>query len=174
MAKISCFILTMNDENKIFNTLNSIKNIANEIIIIDSGSTDGTLAIAKSFGANIVMSRCHDKITFGESLCKNDWLLNVNPSEELTIDLQNEIEFIFTSNIQDRYIAYQINFIPKNRTNIFIEYFLRKKMQLIRLYNKKIYSCASSLNFSNYNTALLHNKNLPRNKIYCLNEFAYY
>ena len=48
---LSVCIITFNEEANIVRTLESVKGIADEIIIVDSGSTDATLALAQAHGA---------------------------------------------------------------------------------------------------------------------------
>src|SRR5262245_43745046 len=50
---LSVCIITLNEEANLARTLRSIKDIADEIILVDSGSTDATVAIAQSFGAKV-------------------------------------------------------------------------------------------------------------------------
>src|SRR5579864_1933937 len=50
---LSVCIITLNEEANVGRTLKSVKEIANEIVIVDSGSTDATVSIARSFGAKV-------------------------------------------------------------------------------------------------------------------------
>ena len=60
-AKLSAFIITKNEENKIEKTLKNIKDIVDEIVIIDGYSTDRTCSIAKKYGARITLDNPTDK-----------------------------------------------------------------------------------------------------------------
>ncbi|MBI2653785.1 glycosyltransferase [Candidatus Woesearchaeota archaeon] len=53
IPSLSLCIVTKNEENHLEQCLNSVKNIVDEIIIVDTGSTDRTKEIAKKFGAKI-------------------------------------------------------------------------------------------------------------------------
>ena len=54
MPLLSVTVITFNEERNIRRCLNSVKEIADEIIIVDSGSTDNTISIAKEFNAVVV------------------------------------------------------------------------------------------------------------------------
>ena len=93
MIKVSVYIICKNEEKHIKRVLESIKDF-NEIIIVDSGSTDNTLEIAKNYTDNIYhqewMGFAKQK-EYARSLCSNEWVLNLDADEELTIELKNEI-----------------------------------------------------------------------------------
>ena len=70
----------MNEEDRIERCLASVRGIADEIVVVDSGSTDRTLEIAKACGAV-----CHfnawrgygQQKRFADDVATNDWVLNL-------------------------------------------------------------------------------------------------
>ncbi len=95
MEKISCVIITLNEEANLKRSLTSLRGIANEIIIVDSGSTDGTLKIAKSFGAKILHREFDgygSQKKWAVEQAKYDWILSLDADEELTPKLVSEIK----------------------------------------------------------------------------------
>ena len=54
MVKISAYIVTLNEEKRIGKTLEAVKQVADEVFVIDSGSTDKTKEIAESHGATFL------------------------------------------------------------------------------------------------------------------------
>ena len=93
MIKASVYIICKNEEKHIKRVLESVKEFT-EIIIVDSGSIDNTLEIAKNYTDNIYhqewMGFAKQK-EYARSLCSNEWVLNLDADEELTIELKNEI-----------------------------------------------------------------------------------
>lgn len=97
-APISVFIIAKNEEDRIPHTLNSVMGWADEVIVIDSGSTDNTVKLADKMGAKVVY---HDwqgygqQKIFGETLCKHDWLLNIDADEAVSDGLRDEMIAMF-------------------------------------------------------------------------------
>ena len=56
MVRLSCYIITFNEEKRLARTLNKIKDVADEIIVVDSGSTDNTVEIAEKDGAKVIFN----------------------------------------------------------------------------------------------------------------------
>ncbi len=97
MLSISVVVITFNEEKNLSRCLASVAGIADEIIVVDSFSTDGTRVIAESFNAKLV-SRAFDgyakQKNFATGLAKNDWILSLDADEELTVALRTSIESI--------------------------------------------------------------------------------
>ncbi len=91
---ISVFIIAKNEADRIPLTIHSVKGWVDEVIVIDSGSDDDTKKVSKSLGAKVVSHKWEgygpQKI-YGEGLCKNDWVLNLDADEEVTPELAEEI-----------------------------------------------------------------------------------
>jgi glycosyltransferase involved in cell wall biosynthesis len=95
---LSVFIITRNEADRVAATIRSVRDIADEIIVIDSESTDDTVAVATAEGARVVVQPWLGyglQKRFGEDQCKNTWLLNLDADEELTPKLAKEIEGMF-------------------------------------------------------------------------------
>lgn len=92
---LSVAIIAHNEEDRIVATLESVKHIASEIIVIDSHSTDNTVEIAKDFGAKVFIEDWKGFAGQKNSLtqkCNQEWILYLDSDEVITEDLALEIE----------------------------------------------------------------------------------
>lgn len=94
--KISVLILTHNEEKHIERCLDSLLSVVEEIFIVDSFSTDGTVEIAKKMGAKIVQNKWINyakQFQFGLDNCpiKTKWIMRMDADEFLLPELQKEI-----------------------------------------------------------------------------------
>lgn len=91
---LSVAIITYNEEDIIGKTLDAIKNIASEIIVVDSHSTDKTREIAKSFGAKVFVEdwKGHAKqMNSALEKCSQEWILFLDADEIVSKELKEEI-----------------------------------------------------------------------------------
>ncbi len=94
MVNLSVVIITYNEEINIFRCLQSLKGIAEEIIIVDSFSTDKTIEIGTAFNAKIVFNTFHGyalQKQLGVMEASNDFILSLDADEELTAELRLSI-----------------------------------------------------------------------------------
>ena len=90
---VSAFIICMNEEDQIKDCLDSLK-FCDEVIVIDSFSTDRTVEIAREWGAQIYQrkwSGYKDQKAFGLSLTKHEWTINLDADERISPELRESI-----------------------------------------------------------------------------------
>ena len=107
MAKISACIISFNEENKIEDCLKSLLPVVDEIIIVDSFSTDKTLEIAKRYTDKIYHQKFLGFIeqkNFALKKANHDWILSLDCDERLSEHLRESIHAIKNSlNSADAY-----------------------------------------------------------------------
>lgn len=87
MPKISALIHTLNDEHGLGRTLETLRP-CDEVVVVDHGSQDKTLKVARQYGARIV--KAVHGVDHGAYAvdCSQDWILCLLPSETLTEGLE--------------------------------------------------------------------------------------
>jgi glycosyltransferase involved in cell wall biosynthesis len=109
---LSVGIITYNEEKKLSRTLDTVKDIADEIIIVDSGSIDKTVEIAESFGASVFVEPWKGFGAQKNSVidkCRGKWILLIDADEEITPELKACIRDISESP-KPQYEVYKIQF----------------------------------------------------------------
>ncbi len=95
---LSTFIIARNEADRIGPVIEAAQKISSEVIVVDSGSTDATVAVAEAAGARVVHNDWPGygpQKRFAETLCANDWLLNLDADEVLSRELSDEIREMF-------------------------------------------------------------------------------
>lgn len=109
LPKVSAVIITYNEEKNITRTLSKL-GWCDEIIVVDSGSTDATVAICEELGC-IVHTRQFDgygsQKRFAVSKASNDWVLSIDADEVLTNELIQEIREALKNN-NNKYAGFAI------------------------------------------------------------------
>jgi glycosyltransferase involved in cell wall biosynthesis len=106
--KISIAILACNEEANLRRVLPSVA-WADELVLVDSGSTDGTIAVAREFGVTVYsepwkgygpqMNSAIDK-------CTSEWVFSLDADEEMTPELQTEIQALLRG--APEFVAYWV------------------------------------------------------------------
>ena len=97
---LSVAIITLNEEHNLARTLASV-SFADEIVIIDTDSTDRTVEIAESFGAKVYQEPWQGFAAQKNSAiakCSGTWVLSLDADEELSPELQTQIRVLLPSN----------------------------------------------------------------------------
>ena len=94
--ELSVVLATFDEEKNLPDCLDSVKNLTNEIIIVDGSSTDKTVGIAKNYGAKVVVAanlpNFHINKQKAIDLATKDWVFQLDADERVTPELQKEIK----------------------------------------------------------------------------------
>ena len=102
--KLSLCLAVYNEEKNLHYPLDSIIDIVDEVIIVDGGSTDKTIEIAKSYGKKVKIINSDNPVMFHKNKQKaieaatGEWILQLDADEELTQELKQEIKDIIRYN----------------------------------------------------------------------------
>lgn len=117
--KCSLIVLTRNEARNIRRCLESCQSFVDEIVLVDDGSTDETLAIAEQFNARIFHRALNgdwgSQQNFAIEKARGDWLFFIDADEACTTALAQEIKTIVDENATGTYWVTRINHFKKQR-----------------------------------------------------------
>lgn len=93
--KITANIITLNEEKNIKEVIKSVQTVCDEVLVIDSLSSDKTCEIAESLGAKVIKQEYlgdGPQKAFGAPFAKNDWVLSIDADERLDLNAIEEIK----------------------------------------------------------------------------------
>ena len=128
---LSVAIVAKNEEKTIGECIKSVLEIANEVVLVDSGSEDRTVEIARELGAKVFFREWTDyvqQVNYAISLCKGEWILVLDADEVLTDELRASIKKAVKENRNE---CYQIR-----RRLYYLGRLLRFSEKKIRLFKK--------------------------------------
>ncbi len=144
---LSVVIITLNEEHNLGRTLQAIVGWANEIVVVDSGSSDNTTAIAQQYGCKVI-TRAFDgdgpQKHFGVTQTSNDWVFVLDADEEVSPELKAEVDTMFSkpNDYSGFYVPISLIFLGR-----LMNYGAEYKMPHLRLFNKK---------YGNFNHKFVH------------------
>jgi len=134
--KITANIITLNEENNIEEVIKSVQSVCDEVLVVDSLSSDKTCEIAKKLGAKVIEQEYlgdGPQKAFGAPYASNDWILSIDADERLDL---NAIEAIKNLDLYNsKYDAYSFarkTYVGDN----FIKLWYPDRVT--RLYNRKV------------------------------------
>ena len=110
MAKLSVTVITLNEAAHITDCLASVA-WADEVLVVDSGSTDGTPDLARAAGARVVVRDWPgyaNQKNFAAGEAAHDWILSVDADERVTPELAAEIQALLASGAPPAKAGYRI------------------------------------------------------------------
>lgn len=106
MNRITGIIITLNEEENIFDCIKSISPVCDEVIVVDSLSKDRTVQIAEEMGARVFLQKYlgdGPQKSYGVQYAKNDWILAIDADERPEKDMIRAIENL---DLKDPSISY--------------------------------------------------------------------
>jgi glycosyltransferase involved in cell wall biosynthesis len=114
MPPFSAILITYNEEQDLPQVLGSLVGVADEIVVVDSGSSDRTCEIARQAGARVVsraFTGFDQQKNFAAEQASHDWVLSIDADEALSSELRASL--LAWKQSMPRYVAYQVG----RRTN---------------------------------------------------------
>jgi glycosyltransferase involved in cell wall biosynthesis len=137
-GSLSAVIIACNEERRIAATLKAL-DFCDEIVVVDSGSTDATVSICKQFNCAL-FSRAFDgygtQKKFAVSKASNDWILAIDADEVVTEELKREIVSVLSDGITDvqgYYIPISLVFLGR-----LLRFGGEYKKPHLRLFNRRV------------------------------------
>ncbi len=94
--RLSVCLIVKNEAQLLERCLNSVRAVASQIVVVDTGSTDGTIAIARRFGAEVFHFPWNDSFADARNVAhehaRGDWALILDADEELPPESQARLE----------------------------------------------------------------------------------
>jgi glycosyltransferase involved in cell wall biosynthesis len=94
MNRVAVCLIAQNEQDNLPRVLQSVQGIADEIIVVDSGSTDRTQEIAREFGTKVFVrpfTNHADQKNYAASLASLDWIFLLDADEELSDKLKESV-----------------------------------------------------------------------------------
>jgi glycosyltransferase involved in cell wall biosynthesis len=95
---VSAFIIAKDEAHRIGLTIDSVRDLVDEVIVVEWGSRDDTVKVARRHGARVIQHEWHGygpQKRFAETRCRCRWLLNLDADEALSPELQDELRRLF-------------------------------------------------------------------------------
>lgn len=111
---ISATIITLNEEDKIGQVINNLEGLVDEIVVLDSGSSDKTVILAQNLGAKVFYRKFDNfaaQKNWALSKAKGDWILSVDADEQIPTNLAEEIKEVVKDDKNAGYLIPRRNFI---------------------------------------------------------------
>lgn len=153
---LSVIIITKNEAGNLADCLATLEDIPSEIVVVDSGSNDGTVDIARAAGARVIQTSIwpgfgpQKNVALNAATC--DWVLSLDADERLTDALRNQIRLALADNTFDSYE------MPR------LSYFLGKPIRHGGWYPDRIVRLCRR-GHARFSDDLVHERLIPQGKI---------
>ncbi len=118
MPTLSIYIMAQNEARRIRSTLENVKDIADEIVIIDGGSTDETVSICREYSERIFVHPFEGyakQRRYAMTKVTGDWVLAIDADETLSTELHDSIRALILAADVDAYEFSRRNYVKPGR-----------------------------------------------------------
>ena len=135
---LSCCIIAQDEGDRIESCILAVKDIVDEVVVVDSGSKDDTVAKCEALGAKVIFHKWDGygpQKRFAEECASNDWILNLDADELVTPELAREISALMQApaGLLPAYRFKQVTVYPgKQRPRLWADYH-----NYVRLYDRR-------------------------------------
>ena len=134
-SRLSVCIIAKNEQENLPVALNSIRGLADEVIVVDTGSTDNTVAVASSFGARTLHFAWNDDFSAAYNYCFEhaigDWIFTLDADEELLSGSQAELRNALEHADAFAYFVQRQDLVDRERPDAFTE------LTIVRLWRNR-------------------------------------
>ncbi|WP_434564556.1 glycosyltransferase [Thermoanaerobacterium thermosaccharolyticum] len=123
LSTLSLCLITKDEEKNIARCINSVKDIVDEIVVVDTGSKDKTVEIAKSFGekVKVINAKWEDDFSKARNIAienaSSDWILFLDADEEIKKEDVGKIRPLLSDDTVEAYILKFVNYAGTNSSN---------------------------------------------------------
>ena len=158
--KISCYIRTKNEEDRIARTIKAAFMVADEVVVIDSKSVDNTVLEAEKAGGRVLSQEWAGlgyQKRIAEEACVYDWLLDLDADEVITEELAQSIKFFFKEHVDPRHVfEIQLKTVdPSGRI-----WSHERSGWSRNIYNRTVFRMPASSEWDQLQDAIVHTQNL--------------
>src|SRR5579883_172180 len=123
MTPFSIFVITYNERERLGATLEVLRGLTDDLVVVDSGSTDGTQELAKTFGAQVIhrdWTGYGEQKRFAETCCRHNWIFTVDADGVASPELVKALSAVMSRDAipYDGYKVRILKYFPgENRLN---------------------------------------------------------
>lgn len=164
MTPISVVIITHNEAQALPQTLRSVA-WANEIIVVDSGSTDATVVLAEAMGARVfrrAFTGYGSQKRYAVGLATHDWILSIDADEVVSPELAREIQQVLQQGPDCQGYRFPISLVYQGRL---LRHSGEYNKRFLRLFDRRA---------GNYTTDNVHEKVVVTGKVGTLSNRIYH
>ena len=122
MPRLSVCLIVKNEERHLDRCLLSVRGLADEIVVVDTGSSDGTVAIARAHGARVFEFAWQDDFSLARNFsieqATGDWILAIDADESIATRDHDVIRALLRRDDADAVIVAQRHYLPSSTVTV--------------------------------------------------------